>query len=136
MVCPCPATLFDAWDVQRVDPEGFFLAIWVFPDEPFVLNPLLQLFAIKPVTIEAQFLNFVDDQVLLFLYNVADSRIINTWVDIAFHHRSSFVVFDVTFPSLGGHPAILAEPLLPEVPQGQVVRVCHQVLHFPPLHLL
>ncbi len=55
---------------------------------------------------------------------------------VALHHCSALVVLNVAFPSLGWHAVVLAETLLAEVSQSQVVGVGHQVLHFSALHLL
>lgn len=68
--------------------------------------------------------------------DVADSGIVDGGMDVALHHCAALVIFDVAFPALGGHAVVLAEALLAEVAQCEVVGVGHQILYFSALHLL
>ena len=85
--------------------------------------------------------NGVDDEVSLHLDNLTDVLIINILVDLALHHGGAAVVLDVALPSRLGHLKVLREALLPEVLDGVVVRVGHEVLDanglcvsFEPVH--
>jgi hypothetical protein len=88
------------------------------------------------VVVDGQLLDLLDHELLLPLDDLADLRVVDRGVHVALHHRSSLVVLDVAFPPLGRHLAVLAEALLAEVSQGQVVGIGHQVLHLSPLHFL
>lgn len=135
MVLPSPSTLFDSWYVIRIYPEIFFFPLRINSTEGF-FHHFFKSLAIKSMTVDRQFLNFGDYKLFLFFDDVTDSWVVNCGMDIAFHHCSSFVIFDISFPSFRWHPAIFTKTLLSEIPQGEVISICHQVLNFPPLHLL
>lgn len=135
MVLPGPAAFFHPGDIHRIDPEVLLFALSVDSAEGF-LHHLLKGLPIEPVAVDGQLLDLGDHELLLLLDDVADPRVVDGGVDIALHHGPSFVVLDVSFPPLGGHSAFLTEALLPEVAQGQIVGIGHQVLYIPSLHFL
>ena len=135
MILPSPTAFLDSRNIQRINSKAFFLALSIGP-EVRVFNHFLKCFPIKSVIVDRQFLDLLDDELLLFFDDVAYPRVVDGWMDKALHHGSSLVVFDVAFPSLRRHPAVLAEALLSEITQSKVVSVCHQIFNFSSLHLL
>lgn len=88
------------------------------------------------MVVDGEFFDFLDDELLLPLDDLTDFGVVDGGMDIALHHGSALVVLDVALPSLRRHLTVLAEPLLSEVPQSEVVGVGHEVLHLSVLHFL
>lgn len=77
------------------------------------------------MAVQAELFDSADDQILLFFNDFADSRVVDSRMYIALHHRAAFIVLNVAFPSFSGHAVVLAETLLSEITQRQIIRVSH-----------
>lgn len=64
-----------------------------------------------------------ESYLFLDFYCGRDAAIVDIFIDVALHHSAAVIVFDVPFPSLLLHLALLIEALLPEVFDGIVVSI-------------
>ena len=113
MVVPCPASLRHSWDEHGVDSKMLIFSVTIFVH--ISLGEFLKFLSVIFHLIEWQFFDLANHELFLLLDDFAHSGVIDCGMHVALHHRSSFVVFDIAFPSIRAHPAIFAEPLFPKV---------------------
>lgn len=117
VILPSPATFFDPWYLHRVYSEILVFALIIFTDERFS-DHFLECFAIKFMIIDRQLFDFLNDKLFLSFDDLTNPWIIDSWMYVTLHHCSSFIVFDISFPSLWRHSAIFTKTLLPEIAQS------------------
>jgi len=135
VVLPSPSTFFDSRNIHRVYPKVLLLSLGIFSRER-LSHHLFKLITIIFVIIDGKLFNFLNNELLLFFNDVTDLWIVYGWMHKALHHRSSFIILDISFPSFRRHSAFFTKALFSEVAQCKVVGIGHQVLHFSSLHLL